>query len=125
MGQNSKMLSIVGWILGGLPAVFMLVTAVWGLTHMNGVTKHMEDYGYPAGSAAAIIVVEIACVILYLVPNTAVLGAILLVGYLGGATSTHVRAGEPFVMPVAFGILFWIGLYLRDARVRALVPNRK
>ena len=69
--------------------------------------------------------VELACVLLYVIPQTAVLGAILLTGYLGGAVATHVRAGEPFWFPIIFGILIWLGLVLRDARIRALVPLRR
>jgi hypothetical protein len=71
-----------------------------------------------------LFIVEIICAILYAVPQTAVLGAILLTGYLGGAIATHVRAAEPFWFPIPFAVLIWLGLYLRDARVRALVPIR-
>jgi hypothetical protein len=71
-----------------------------------------------------IIIVEIACAVLYAIPRTSVLGAILLTGYLGGATSTHVRAGEPFYLAVGTGIVVWLGLYLRDERLRALIPLR-
>ena len=72
-------------------------------------------------------IVELVCTIIYLVPRTAILGAILLTGYLGGATATHVRAGDPaaqFLTPVVFGALLWLGLYLRCARLRALIPFR-
>jgi hypothetical protein len=72
-----------------------------------------------------ILVVELCCVLLYLIPQTAVLGAILLTGYLGGATATHVRVDEAYFMPVVVGILVWLGLYLRDPRLRALVPWRR
>lgn len=61
---------------------------------------------------------------LYAVPRTAVLGAVLVTAYLGGAVATHVRAGEPFSIPIVIGVLVWAGLYLRDARIRALVPLR-
>jgi hypothetical protein len=70
-------------------------------------------------------IVALACAVLYAVPQTAVLGAILMTGYLGGATATHVRAAEPFAMAVIVGVLVWGGLYLRDARIRALIPFRK
>jgi len=72
-----------------------------------------------------IICVEIACAIIYLIPQTSVLGAILLTGYLGGATATHVRVGEPVFMPVIMGVVIWLGIFLRDRRVRALVPIRR
>jgi xanthine/uracil permease len=72
-----------------------------------------------------IIVVEIACAILYAIPRTSVLGAVLLTGYLGGATATHVRANEAFFLPVVTGVVVWAGLYLRDDRLRALIPLRR
>jgi hypothetical protein len=80
--------------------------------------------GYPERAALWIGIVEIACTVLYLIPRTAVLGAILLTGYLGGATNTHVRVGEPFYMPVLLGVLVWLGLFLREPRLRPLVPLR-
>jgi Mn2+/Fe2+ NRAMP family transporter len=70
-------------------------------------------------------ILEIACTVIYVIPRTSVLGAILLTGYLGGATATHVRIGDPsFFGPVIFGVLVWLGLWLRDARLRALLPLR-
>jgi hypothetical protein len=69
-------------------------------------------------------VTEIVCALIYAIPRTSVLGAILLTGYLGGATATHVHAGEPFFLPIVVGIAVWLGLFLRDTRVRALVPVR-
>jgi hypothetical protein len=70
-------------------------------------------------------IVELACTILYIVPQTSVLGAILLTGYLGGATATHLRVEESWIGPVLLGILVWLGLFLRDCRLRALLPLRK
>jgi hypothetical protein len=68
---------------------------------------------------------ELTCTLLYVIPRTSVLGAILLTGYLGGATASHVRVGDSFIAPVVFGVLVWLGLFLRDARIRALIPLRK
>jgi hypothetical protein len=81
-------------------------------------------YGYPDGVLPKIIVTEIVCALIYAIPRTSVLGAILLTGYLGGATVTHVHAGEPFFLPIVVGIAVWLGLFLRDTRLRALVPVR-
>ncbi len=78
--------------------------------------------GYSAGSLVPLGLVLLASTILYAVPRTAVLGAILLTAYLGGATATHVRMGEPFLFPVVFGVIVWGCLYLRDERVRSLLP---
>jgi hypothetical protein len=71
-----------------------------------------------------ITILEVACALLYAIPQTSVFGAILLTAYLGGATATHVRVGEPFFLPVIVGILVWLGLFLREGRLRALVPLR-
>lgn len=89
---------------------------------MEGFTK----FGYPESLLRVLGIVELTCTIIYLIPRTAVLGAILLTGYLGGATATHARVSDPsFVMPVICGVLIWLGLYLRDLRVRALIPLRE
>jgi xanthine/uracil permease len=81
-------------------------------------------YGYPDGALLPIASVEIACAIVYAIPQTSVLGAILLTGYLGGATATHVRAGEPFFFPIVVGTVVWLGLFLRDGQLRAHIPWR-
>jgi hypothetical protein len=115
-----------GRVISAIPILTMGVLGVVVFFAAPGkVVEGVTKYGYPAGVARPILVVEIVCAILYLIPQTAVLGAILLTGYLGGAVSTHVRAGEPFWFPVLFGVLVWLGLYLRDARVRGLVPLRR
>jgi hypothetical protein len=72
-----------------------------------------------------VLIIEILCVILYAIPQTAVLGAILLTGYLGGAVATHVHAGEPWFFPVIMGVIVWLGLVLRDPRLRELAPLRR
>jgi hypothetical protein len=81
-------------------------------------------FGYPASTLVPIGILEIACVALYAFPPTAVLGAVMVTGYLGGAIATHVRVGDPFVGPLVLGILAWAGLYLREPRLRALLPRR-
>jgi hypothetical protein len=90
------------------------------------IQEGMRHNGYPENVALPLIVVSFVCCVLYLIPQTAVLGAILLTGYLGGAVATHVRIGEygQAVMPIVFGIVLWLGLYLRDARIRVIVPWR-
>ena len=75
--------------------------------------------------ALALGILELACTIVYVIPRTAVLGAILLTGYLGGAIATHVRIGEPFLPVILMGVLIWGGLFLRDPRLRALMPLRR
>ena len=117
----------VGRIVSGLPALFLLVDGVMKLFKPAVVVDATLKLGYSESTIIPIGVVLIICTILYLIPATSVLGAILLTGYLGGAVATHVRAGEglfSIVFPMIFGILIWLGLYLRDVRLRALVPLR-
>jgi len=113
-----------GRILSALPALFLLLDGVMKVVKPAFVVEATVQLGYPESVIVALGVVLVACTILYLVPRTAVLGAILLTGYLGGAVATHVRVGGPlfsFLMPVILGVMLWGGLYLRDERVRSLV----
>jgi hypothetical protein len=89
------------------------------------ITEGTRKYGYPEHSAIPIVITEILCTLLYAIPRTATLGAILLTAYLGGAVATHVRADEPFFFPIIFGVLVWLGLLLREPRLRTLLPLRK
>jgi hypothetical protein len=114
-----------GRILSGLAVLFFFFTAMFGLLKPALAAQGFAHYGYPQSALSPIFIVEIACVILYAIPRISVLGAILLTGYLGGATATHVRVGEPFYLPIIVGIVVWVGLYLRDERLRALFPLRR
>jgi hypothetical protein len=83
------------------------------------------QFGYPESLILKIGILEIFCTVVYMIPRTSVLGAILMTGYLGGATATNVRVGDPSsFIPVLVGVLVWAGLYLRDDRLRALIPLR-
>ncbi len=124
-GGGSMKMVWVGRILSALPVLLMIGTGLFGLLKPEAIAPQFAHYGYPDGSLARIVIVEIVCAILYAIPRTSALGAILLTAYLGGATATHVRAGEPFFFPIVVGVIVWLGLYLRDGRVRALVPLRK
>ena len=94
---------------------------LWGGTE---VTQGMAHLGLPESLTMPLAMVEVSCVLIYLIPATSVLGAILLTGYMGGAIYTHLRVGDPFVLQIALGIFVWLGLYLRDPRLRALIPIR-
>jgi hypothetical protein len=114
---------IVSW----LPALMLLLDGVAKLFKPAPVIEGTVKLGYSESAIIPLGIVLIVCTVLYLIPRTAVLGAILLTGYLGGAVATHVRVGDgifPVVFAVTFGVLLWLGLYLRDARVRELVPLR-
>ena len=122
----SKRLLWAGRVVSAVPVLMLLISAAMKFTRSPEVAKQFVDHlGYREGALLGIGVLELVSVILYVVPQTSVLGAILLTGYLGGAVATHVRVGDAFVIPVALGVLVWLGLYLRDVRIRALLPLRK
>lgn len=114
----------IGWVLSILPMPLLLMSAAMKFMKPEDVVKGFEHLGWPLSLAVPLGILELACAILFLIPRTAVLGAILLTGYLGGAIATHVRLEEQFVTPAALGIVAWLGLYLREARLRALLPLR-
>jgi hypothetical protein len=117
----------IGRVLSYLPAALLLLDGVFKLIKPQFVVKATVDMGYPESAIFPLGVALLVSTLLYLLPPTAVLGAILLTGYLGGAVATHVRHGDgPFeiIAPVVFGVLLWLGLVLRDARLRSLVPLR-
>lgn len=113
-----------GYVVSALPVLMLVMSGVMKILQPPDAVKGFADLGWPLNLAIALALVELGCTLLYVIPQTAVLGAILLTGYLGGATATHVRIGEGFIAPVVFGVLVWLGLYLRDARLRALIPLR-
>ncbi len=120
----SKKLLWAGRIMSALPVLMLLFSGVMKLVKPAPVVEGFAHLGYPEGLALGLGIIELACAVVYVIPRTSVLGAILLTGYLGGATATHVRIGEPFFMPLILGMLVWGGLFLRDERLRALLPLR-
>jgi hypothetical protein len=112
------------YIASAVPVLLMAFSAVGKLTKAAPVVQgFVGHYGYPESILVILGVVELSCALLYIIPKTSVLGAILVTGYLGGAVATHVRVLEPvFVSPFLCGILAWLGLWLRDGRIRALIP---
>src|SRR3954468_5154598 len=123
--RTSKGVLWTGRVLSALPVLMIVGGAIFGLAKPAMVTEQMTHYGYPEGVSKPLVIVELLCALLYAIPQTSVLGAILLTGYLGGATATHVRVSEPFFIPIIVGVVIWLGLFLRDARVRALIPIRR
>ena len=119
----------VGQVVSGLVAAFLLFDAVIHVLRVDPVVEGFQALGFPVEMAVGIGLIELICVALYVVPRTAVLGAILLTGYLGGAVSAQLRIEAPLLstllFPVYVGVLVWAGLYLRDSEVRALVPLRR
>ena len=114
----------MGRILSALPVVLLCFSGVMKLIQPTGFAEQVAQMGYTTKVMFWIGIVELLCTFLYVIPPTAVLGAILLAAYLGGATATHLRVGDVFIMPIVVGVLLWAGLYLRDSRLRALLPLR-
>jgi hypothetical protein len=116
-----------GQVISLVVTAFLLFDAVIHMLAIGPVAESFRELGFPAWQALPIGIVELACLALYAVPRTSVLGAVLLTGYLGGAVCAHFRAESPLfsttLFPVYVGIAVWAGLYLRDARVRELVRS--
>jgi hypothetical protein len=114
-----------GRIMSALPSLVIAFAGILKLTKAPGVVEGVAKSGYPVSLILPIGIIEMSCLVVYLIPRTTVLGAILLSAFLGGATATCVRVGDPaWPMPVLTGVLVWGGLYFRDPRIRALIPFR-
>ncbi|MGC2236279.1 MAG: DoxX family protein [Pyrinomonadaceae bacterium] len=125
--QSKKMLW-AGRIISAMPVLFLLLDGAAKLFKPAPVVEATVKLGYPETVIVGLGIVLLVCTILYLIPCTSILGAILLTGYLGGAVATHVRVGDTLftiLFPVIFGVLLWGGLFLRDERLRALIPLRR
>lgn len=121
----SKAVRWTSYLLAAIPVFMLLMSGVMKVMQTEQVVQGFADW--PAGSAIAIGTVELLCTVIYLIPRTAVLGAVLLAAYLGGAVAVTVKMGMgvgAWWMPVAFGVMLWGSLWLRDVRLRALMPLR-
>jgi hypothetical protein len=123
--STSKTWLWTGRILSGLTSLMFLSSLPMVIFARNKIDEGMNKYGYSHTAGTAIICAEFLIGLLTAIPQTAVFGVVLMTAYLGGAVSTHVRAGEPFFIPVIFAAVAWLGLYLRDPRLRDLLPLRK
>jgi hypothetical protein len=121
----SKKILWTGRILTTLPALLLIFSASMKLAHPPQLDEGFTHLGIPITHAFGLGVLEVACTLIYLIPRTSVLGAILLTGYLGGAIQTHLRVGDPYYTQFILGVVIWAGLYLREPRLRALIPCRK
>ena len=124
----SKRALWAGRIISALPVLFLLMDSVMKFVKLAPVVEATVKLGYSATTIVPLGIVLLTCTVLYVIPRTSVLGAILLTGYLGGAVATHVRVSDPLfthvLFPVYLGVMIWLGLYLRDNRLRALIPLR-
>ncbi len=114
----------VGRVISVLVSLFFAMSAFMKLKGGAEVMQGMAHLGLPESLIMPLAILEISCVVIYLIPATSVLGTILLTGYIGGAICTHLRVGDPFFIQIALGIVVWLGLYLRENRLKALIPLR-
>ncbi|HUR81966.1 MAG TPA: DoxX family protein [Thermoanaerobaculia bacterium] len=117
-----------GIALSTLAVLFLLFDAIGKLVRPQAVIEGTTQLGYPASVIIPLGIIQIICLILYIVPRTSLTGALLWTGYLGGAVATHVRIGNPLfshiLFPTYIALLLWLGLWLREQRLRALLPLR-
>jgi len=115
----------VGRVLSVLVSLVFGVSASMKLKGGAEVMQGMAHLGLPESLIVPLAILEISCVVIYLIPATSVLGAILLTGFIGGAICTHLRVRDPFFIQIALGIFVWLSLYLRENRLRELIPLRR
>lgn len=124
--SQPKWMTVTSWVLTAPIAGLFLFSAFGKFAAGDEFVKMFTGhFGYPAGARLPIAIVEVLCVVIWLIPRTSVLGAVLLTGYMGGAIATHVRVSEPFVMQAIFGVVIWLTLFLRIPALRALLPFRR
>ena len=124
--NQSKQLLWTGRIMSGVPVLYLFLEAVSWILNVGPAVAVIVELGYPAHLVSWLGFALLGCLILYVIPHTATLGAILLTGHLGGAAATNVRVEDPwFLFPVLVAVLVWGGLYLRDERLRELIPLRQ
>jgi hypothetical protein len=125
--QQNRWALWTGRILSVAPVLILLMSARWKLTHNPWYVGEWGRIGYAPSALTGIALLQLACVVLYLIPPTAVLGTVLLTGYLGGAIAAYTRLGEPYpvLVPLSTALLAWAGIYLREERLRSLLPFRR
>ena len=122
--QASGKIVWVGRVISVLASLMFAMSSFMKMKGGAEVMQGMAHLGLPESLVTPLAILEISCVVIYLIPATSVLGAILLAGYIGGAICTHWRAGDPFYIQIALGLFVWLGLYLRENRLKALIPLR-
>lgn len=125
MAKRGKVGVWVGRGISALAGLMFLMSGVMKLVGGDAVREGMAHLGLPESFILPLAILELICVAIYLIPATAVPGAILLTGYLGGAILAHLRVGDPFVGPVVIGVFVWLGIALRDDRLWSLIPVRR
>lgn len=123
--MKADKLTWVGRILSVLIALPFVMSVYMKFFPNAEYAKNMAHLGLPGSITVTIAALEAMCVVFYLIPQTSVLGAILFTGYLGGAILTHLRVGEPAYLQALFGAIIWLGIYLREPRLRQILPIRR
>lgn len=114
-----------GRIVSAVPVLILLLSATLKIMKINGLEAGFTHLGWPMKDAGLLAFLEISCVVIYLIPRSALLGLILLTAYMGGAVATHVRVGDPCFIQILITVLLWGGLYLREPRLWRLLPLRR
>lgn len=115
-----------GRVLSAVPILMLLMSAAMKLTHQPQMIAMLGNHlGFRDSAITGIGLLELVCVVLYAIPATSLVGAVMVTAYMGGAVASHVRVGDPFPMPIILATLAWLGLYLRDRRLRALLPFKR
>jgi len=117
----------IGRVVSLWPVFVVLSSATWKLTRNSWYVMEFGRIGWPDSALPVLAGLQLACIALYVIPRTAVLGAILLTGYLGGAIAAYVRIGDlyPILVPLSTSVIAWAGIFLRDERLRSLLPLRR
>ena len=124
---QKRWITWIGWVVSLWPAFVVVSSATWKLTRNAWYVAEFARIGWPESALNLLAFLQLGSLVLFLIPRTAVLGAILLTGYLGGAIATYVRIGEPYpvLVPLSTSMIAWAGLYLREQRLRSLIPLRR
>lgn len=125
MVETSGKTAWIGRVISVLASLVFLLSAFLKLKGGPELMQGIAHLGLPESMVLPLAILEISCVVVYLIPPASVLGAIILTGYIGGAMCTHWRVGDPFYVHIALGIFVWLGIYLREPRLKGLIPLRK
>jgi hypothetical protein len=125
--KGKRWLLWVGWVISLWPVFVVATSAHWKLTRNPAYVVEFARIGWPESALTLLACLQLGCIILFILPPTAILGAVLLTGYLGGAIAAYTRIGEPYpvLVPLSTSVMAWLGIWLRDGRLRALLPIRR
>jgi len=125
--KGQRWLLWAGWVVSLWPVFVVATSATWKLSRNPAYVAEFARIGWPESALTLLACLQLGCIVLFIIPRTAVLGSVLLTGYLGGAIAAYTRIGEPYpvLVPLSTSVIAWGGIWLRDARLRALLPIRR